>query len=519
MTLQTRNERRSIPPPHAPQPGQAQILPGQQASAESNSLRKFPRKYRVFFVAALSAFLAWEVLTRSLVAYLANTSPDVAYWLRATPTVLLNLADDKLNADAATKVVEPVLSYDIEHAKQERSYAKGIQSIERLDKATENQVSPEGAAAPQSSSDDLSESDYLQIQNWAEQALREDPLNARALRILAQVAEHFSDHGKTEALMRGAVQRSYQQSLAIYWMMRESYADKKYADAMRYADLLLRTRPQLSRHVYPMLGRMAENVNASIELKRALEGNPPWRVEFFAALPNLVTDARTPLQLLLSLSNAAVPPTDAERRSYLNTLVQHKLYELAYYSWLQFLPPEALSKTGRLFNGSFDTPPSGLPFDWVFTKGGGVNVKFGQRSDKEGQRALLIEFGPGRVDFGSGLSELVLLPPGAYKLAGKYKTDLVSQRGLKWSVTCADAKDPVGVSSTMNGSNASWKDLEVSFTIPPDGCPAQYVTLALDARSASEQFVSGAVWYDDLNILRVSEAEPSQSEPIGSVPQ
>ena len=51
--------------------------------------------------------------------------------------------------------------------------------------------------------------------------------------------------------MRGAAQRSYQESLAIFWMMRESYRDKKYAEAMRYADLLFRTRPQLSRACLP----------------------------------------------------------------------------------------------------------------------------------------------------------------------------------------------------------------------------------------------------------------------------
>ena len=54
---------------------------------------------------------------------------------------------------------------------------------------------------------------------------------------------------------------------------------------MRYADILLRTRPQLSQHVFPMLGRMAENLGASDELKRALGENPPWRAQFFDALP------------------------------------------------------------------------------------------------------------------------------------------------------------------------------------------------------------------------------------------
>ena len=359
----------------------------------------------------------------------------------------------------------------------------------------------------------LSEADYAQVQRWAEKALRGDPLNARALRILAQVAQHSSDHGKTEALMQGAVQRSLEESLAVFWMMRESYSEQNYADAMRYADILLRTRPQLSQHVFPMLGRMAENLGASDELKRALGENPPWRAQFFDALPSQVTDARTPLELLLSLSNTTTPSTEAERSSYLNALVRHKLYELAYYSWLQFLPQEQLSKTGRLFNGSFDAAPSGLPFDWVFTRGGGVNVKFAQRSDQEGKRALLIEFGPGRVDFSSGLSELVLLPPGDYKLEGKYKMDLVSQRGLKWSVTCADATDPMGISGTINGSDSTWKDIEVPFNIPHDGCPAQYVRLDLDARSASERFVSGAAWFDDLSITRVENAAQTTSEP------
>ena len=511
MTLQTRNERHSAPRSRAQQPAQPRVVTGSQPSAKSGSLRNFLLRYRVFVIAGVAALLAWEVITRSLVAYLANTSPDAAYWLRGTPTVLLNLADDKLNADAATKVVEPVLSYDIEHAKQERSYAKGIQSIEKLDKTAETKG--EGDAAEADSSDSLSEADYAQVQRWAEKALRGDPLNARALRILAQVAQHSSDHGKTEALMQGAVQRSLEESLAVFWMMRESYSEQNYADAMRYADILLRTRPQLSQHVFPMLGRMAENLGASDELKRALGENPPWRAQFFDALPSQVTDARTPLELLLSLSNTTTPSTEAERSSYLNALVRHKLYELAYYSWLQFLPQEQLSKTGRLFNGSFDAAPSGLPFDWVFTRGGGVNVKFAQRSDQEGKRALLIEFGPGRVDFSSGLSELVLLPPGDYKLEGKYKMDLVSQRGLKWSVTCADATDPVGISGTINGSDSTWKDIEVPFNIPHDGCPAQYVRLDLDARSASEQFVSGAAWFDDLSITRVENAAQTTSEP------
>lgn len=482
-------------------------MPASETAVQRSPLRNLLLKYRLPLVLGLSLFLLWEVVTRSLVAYLSYTSPEIAYWLRPTARVLLNLADDKLNADADTQSVEPVLPSS---ADEERSYAKGVQQINKLDQAAA-QPTPESNISAKSA-ESLSDADYKQIQSWAEQALRQEPLNARGLRILGQVSEHASDYEMTHALMHAAAQRSLQESFANFWMMRESYRNKDYPAAMHYADVLLRTRPELSEYVYPMLGRMAENASASGELKQALATNPPWRANFLGALPRNVDDARTPLELLLSLRGTAIPPTDAERRSYLEALVQHKLYELAYYSWLQFLPQDQLSKTGRLFNGSFASPPSGLPFDWVYTKGAGVNLKFAQKSDQGGRPALLIEFGPGRVDFGSGLSQLVLLPPGNYKLEGKYKPDLVSDRGLQWSVTCADATNPIGVSNPMNGSSGVWNDIDLAFTVPHDGCPAQYVTLKLDARSASEEFVSGAVWYSDLNITRVENAPPAAAE-------
>lgn len=516
MTLHTARRLGATkrPPPQVadPRPHSASAQTTNDASASRL------RRHRRPIVIGLAIVLAWGVITQSLVAYLSDGYPEIAYWLHATPTVLLNLADDKLNADAAKKLIEPVLSPNFEHASRERSYAKGIQSIEKLaaqaaEKSTEN-AQP---APPARAEDNLSEADYAEIKSWAQRALRNDPLNARALRILAQIAEHESDLGHTKVLMQGAAQRSLQESLAIFWMMRQKYRDQEYAEAIRYADILLRTRPQLSDHIFPMLGRIAEIPVAKGELTSALGKDPPWRGQFFNSLSRNVTDARTPLEVLLSLRDAATPPTDAERQAYLQALIEHKLYELAYYSWLQFLPPDQLSSTGRLFNGSFEVPPSGLPFDWVFKKAPGVNVKFAPRPDREREQALLIEFGPGRVDFGAGVSELVLLPPGNYRLEGKYKADLVSQRGLQWSVRCADATTPIGLSTTMNGSSPTWQDIDFTFSVPDRDCPAQRVTLALDARSASEQFVSGAVWYDDLAIARIEEAEPSPGEPTEPV--
>ena len=72
-----------------------------------------------------------------------------------------------------------------------------------------------------------------QIRSWAELALLNDPLNARAFRILGQLSKRTSDEERTEALMQAAVRRSLLESVAVYWMMRRSYQDQDYRAARR----------------------------------------------------------------------------------------------------------------------------------------------------------------------------------------------------------------------------------------------------------------------------------------------
>ena len=91
---------------------------------------------------------------------------------------------------------------------QGRSYAKGVQQIEKLDKATDSQPNPESDATTASSEEDLSDADYKQVRTWTERALRQEPLNARGLRILGQIAEQASDYQKTNAFMHAAAQKA-----------------------------------------------------------------------------------------------------------------------------------------------------------------------------------------------------------------------------------------------------------------------------------------------------------------------
>jgi hypothetical protein len=423
-------------------------------------------RFRAMVMASIAIFLVWEVSTRSVVAYLADVAPEAALTLRSTdPTALLKLADRS-----------------IRH------------------KQTASTTEPSNEPARDTEADRLAGE---QTRTWVELALLNDPLNAHAFGILAELAQSASDEERTEKLMQAAVRRSLRESTAVYWLMRHSYEKRDFAASVRYADTLLRTRPQVIAHAMPVLSRIAENKEASGELKKLLAGNPPWRLQFLTYLPQSISDARTPLDLLLSLRDTVTPPTAADLQGYLTFLIGHKFHELAYYTWLQFLPPEQLTKVGLLFNGDFEITPSGLPFDWVITPGADVTVDIAAIPEADAGRALFVEFGHGRVDF-RGVKQLLMLSPGTYQFQGKYRGDIIGRRGLQWRIVCAGGATPIGEGLMVTGAAPTWKDFEFTFTVPGAGsdCRAQYVRLDLDARSASEQFVSGSIWYDELRITR-----------------
>lgn len=284
--------------------------------------------------------------------------------------------------------------------------------------------------------------------------------------------------------------------------MREATRSDNAKMAIYYADALLRTIPELAPAVVPVLAHFAEQKASNGAVKALLRSDPPWRDLFFAVLPESITDARTPLDLLMALRTTPAPPTQQDVSGYVDFLIQHKFYELAYYTWLQFLPASELRHAGLLFNGDFAISPSGEPFNWIIRQGAGVTVDIVPKPDAGDARALLVDFLYGRVDYRS-VSELVVLPPGTYRFGGEYRGKIVGPRGMSWRIACAeDSAKPIGEGPMIMGVASTWTKTGFAFTVPPTMCRAQYVRLDLDARMASEDLVSGSILFDDLQISR-----------------
>jgi hypothetical protein len=441
--------------------------------------------FQAAIIASLAIVLFWAIGTKSLVPYLTDSN--------AEPNTRLPIATaDELVNSAAAKL-DPINKRVSEQARAED---------QRDSMPDENVYPPLTVSAADSES-------LIEIESQLQSALQKDPLHARALNLLGQVAQLRGDNQKTEHIMQAAAHRSLHNYYPAYWMLLKSYEDQDFALAVYYADALLRASGGSVESVVRILARIAETPEGSAELERVLKENPPWRLGFFQALKRNITDARTPLNLFLSLEDTPAAATPKERSTYNKFLVKRGLYELAYYTWLQFLPEEQLGSLGGLFNGDFEIPLTAEPFDWRFRNQAGAIVEVTSHPDDDGH-VLFMKLGPGRVNLGD-VSQLVVLPPGRYKFRGLQKVDILSKKPFFWEVRCVGApgasasnEEPLGKGPAIEGRDLSWSGFEFDFTVPRTDCPAQYARLSSDARAASDQFMNGSVWFDELEILRES---------------
>jgi len=452
---------------------------------------------RTVFIGFASATLAWLVLTKSLPYALAPTNPDLALRLNPDNPIALLAKAERARAALLAIVTRAAA------AAKTRRRADGRQRSTAPGPAG-TKAHPSQTALPEFSSPEARNVERQRlrkkIRTTARHIIRVDPLNATAYRLLGEVTD---DPQRVRVLMQQAVRRSRHESAALFWLLNDAFAGKDFPAALNYADWLLLTRPALTRYVMAYLAEIARVPAGRALVVDRLATAPKWRGAFIRALSAGVGREKQVLELMNRLKRTANPLTARELSPYIHALIgKRKVYE-AYNVWLQLLPEAQLVSLGFLTNGEFESNPSGLPFDWQTGRPRNATFEFSPRPDGETGRALHLLLGPGRVTFPS-IRQTIILAPGPYRLQVSYRGSIRGKRGLRWRVSCLFGRRQIIAQTDMlRGVVKKWRPIDLEFTVPDaPGCQAQQLSLIHDARSASEELVSGEAWFDDLKLRR-----------------
>lgn len=432
-----------------------------------------PTTFRTSFALPLilGLMLCALVVRHSLVAHSSQTASSLNSLLPQSSNAWLAKA---LRASQTEQEPEP------------GSRLEGFAKLPAQTQATAPQSTPEMNVEP------------AQVTTWYLEALRRQPLNGRALAGLGQLEVQSGNTARAQALYEASIRRSIRQRTGLAWLLAREFDAGHYKAALFYADALLRVSPQQVRTLAPLLGRIAEAPESAEPFMDLLKEDPGWRPGFFGSLKGAISDARTPMKLLQALKTTTHPPTKGELQSYIALLLEHKLYELAYSVWLQFLPQESLQVAGFLYNGSFELPSEAFPFDWNVAR----EFRFERtvRADKPTSSALRVDFTGARTGT-QVLSQMILLLPGRYVLTGATRNEVKARRGLRWSVTCVSGGSALGESEALALATA-WTTFDLSFMVPKENCRAQWLRLVVEARSGSETMILGSILIDDLVLQR-----------------
>jgi hypothetical protein len=435
--------------------------------------------------------LVWLVLAKSLPFALAPSSPDLALALDpSNPAALVAKAQEIRNE---------LLALGSPWPEQNRAEA-GAPSSQRSQFSA--RLPETNGGGPDEQPHKQREALQNEIRELATRAIAKDPLNAEAYRFLAEMT---ADPDRARMLMQEAVNRSRRESVAVFWLLNDSFYRKDYQVSLEHADILLRTRPELGDYALSYVSFIAEDPKGFPLVVQALVENPGWRKHFFGFLPRRMRGGDVPLELAAALKEKGSPVSAEELAPLLDALIRDNRVDAAYNLWLQYLPEADLAGVGLLTNGNFEKRPSGLPFDWRIASG--LNAA-AELTPSDGAGGVLhVRFGSGRVRFPE-LTQVVFLAPGRYRLEGKLRGRIVARRGLRWQIHCATgARRPLGETEMLMGDALQGRIFTLDAEVPAgDDCVGQIVRLFHDSRSASEELISGEVWFEGLHLERSRES-------------
>jgi hypothetical protein len=350
----------------------------------------------------------------------------------------------------------------------------------------------------------LSPAELEVLKEREHQALIAAPLNRSALQNLALLAglEGKKDHQEKLALV---LARYARRSVTAQIVAVEILFSKgEYAAALDQMDGVLRSgspNSQARKAIFDGLGRFIADPKPRKAVAAKLAENPPWRAGLLKHVFAADKDGRLGYELINELRTAKSRLSDDELRDYIGGVFDRKLFDLAYFVWLDSLEPAELSRSGLIFDGKLDLVPRNLNFGWNFLRSPNIRVSVEQAYGKKKDTALSVNFFESRDNL-YHVYQYVVLQPGSYQLKADFVSDnFRSEGGIKWRFRCWNESQSILAESEAFKEPSLERQWSLSFAVPASDCPVQFLRMESATRASADQRHRGRVFFDNFEIV------------------
>lgn len=323
----------------------------------------------------------------------------------------------------------------------------------------------------------------------ARDALQAGPLEVRAIRVLGWIADNDGDNPRALRLMTLAASRSQRDVSSHLWMFHNRLGARDFNAAFAHGDALLRNGATFREAAVLMSSAAGADDAAATALARRLATGPAWRIPFVREL-SASQDPDVTLSILLAVKEAGVAIMPEESAAVAGRLIRMGRLKEAYLAWVLLLPPAGYDVLDNVFDGGFEGQREAGQFAWSFS---GETVQIAQAPGRPG-KALVVQSGVGKSRILAG--QMLVLPPGTYRLTMIAQQQGLGDGAMEWVVTCAGGRSsdpPLGRLIVPNSDD--WAPLSATFTVP-GACDAQRLAL----RNGGKGRAAATGWFDDIRV-------------------
>jgi len=247
---------------------------------------------------------------------------------------------------------------------------------------------------------------------------------------------------------------------AAYFLADYYFRAGQPIEGLRQTAILARLSPGGIASVAPFVAAYAQSRANWPQIRGLFESQPAIEDGVLVALAGNAANS----DAVLALADPRHRSTDSPWLGVLlQSLTAAGQYSKAHAIWASVAGVRA-EAGALLFDAAFDSPKPPPPFNWALT-----SSTVGLAERQPGHRLHVIFYGS---DDGVLASQLLLLPPGAYRLRFQLAGGATHPEALSWSIRCDKAPAQLSSVAVDTASAHGW-----TFQIPA-GCGAQWLELS-----------------------------------------